>query len=124
MPRASRLAFRLGLARNGLARRFRHSNPTRFRRFRPPVLQPLREPRQLLLNSSYLRLVLLPPLRKGSDLLPGGRELGLELGEISPRFLLLVSLGQKLILGRLRLGQLRAEIALGARRRSCREREC
>src|SRR5215213_6897038 len=72
-----------------------------FRPFRLPLVTPLREHHQLLLNSGYLRRGSLPFLSQGIEFTTGGHELGLDLGEIPDRRLLLVPLGPKLILGSL-----------------------
>ena len=84
-----------------------------FRPFRLPLITPLREHHQLLLNSGDLRRGLLPLSRKGVEFATGGREFGLDLSQIPDRRLVLVPLSPQLILGRRRLGQLRAEVTCG-----------
>jgi hypothetical protein len=80
------------------------------RRFCPYAFQQLGQLGPVLLNSRHLRLGLLALVIKSCELLSGGRQLGLELGQISNCHLLLGSLGQELVLTGFQLGQLRAKI--------------
>ena len=76
-------------------------SPTALGSFGPLGFQPLGQESHLLLNSGHLRRGALPPLSHGFEFAAGRHELGLGLGEIPDRRLLLVPLGPKLILGRL-----------------------
>src|SRR5829696_7301194 len=88
-------AFALGCGLRWFARRLGPWDAPLFRPFRLPLVTPLREHDQLLLNSGDLRRGLLPLSRKGVEFAPSGHEFGLDLSQISSRRLLLVPLGQQ-----------------------------